>query len=1131
MNDPQLSDEQILEAALRCRTSVEIDVLLDQSCRGDRIKRRRIETRLDPSHTRTRATGDDDCHTREEHDLQISEVGSSIGPYKLEELIGEGGMGVVYRATQVTPVRREVAIKLIKPGLDTRQIIQRFEAERQALAMMDHPNIAHILDAGSTGAGRPYFVMELVDGQPITTYCDNRKLSLNQRLRLFCELCEAVQHAHHKGIIHRDLKPSNVLIVANDHKTLVRVIDFGLAKALQQKLTDQTLWTNYQNIIGTPLYMSPEQAEPLGLQVDTRSDVYSLGVMLYELLVGRTPFDAGEMSQASSETLRAILRDREPRRPSQRFAGLASEEQGQDLRPMIAARRHSDAHTWHWMLRGDLDWIVMKAIDRQRERRYDSPRALVDDINRFLRNEPVLASPPSALYRARKFTSRWRVPIAGALLVASVLIVATLVSLLFAREAIRLRAVAEQRTQSSLETAYSSDMRLASFALERGDCDQAVDLLQRWIPSSLSDDEQRDLRGVEWQLLCQTVMPPCELYPSNVRCAYSVCFSPDAKTLAVAGASGEILIFDSESHLVRDRIHANQGEVNGIAFSPDGTRLASAGDDGTIKVWEVATGNFVFQIQAHVGHAFQVAYSVDGTKIVSAGEGADFFVWDAFQGDRLGTFVGHTKTVEAIDISNCGRYVASVSSDSTGRIWDLETQTQLCPAQQLSGIGTAVRFSQDSTLLGFADLGGHATVVSVDRLGAADSSVYVAAHSEGVQSLDFFGRSNWLVTGDRGGVLRLWSPSPSSAAFGATEIDVVPKRSWKAHHHRIYGIASNIQGSSLISVCAGGNIRQWRLPEPTEHRDGQSPEFHAQQFAFLPDAVHAVGLTASGKAYYIDLHHSSKPEQLELPKLAWSRCAAVSDTLVAFGTTQGNQICLYNVPAKRVVAQRCFSSVDVHECEMRVSPNRRWMAISCQTQGVPAKLLNAQTLEPIADIPTNHSYDLQWQPHSDQLAVVSDHQIHLWDAQRQRLIRTLGSGTSPFKSLAFSRDGAFLAAAASDRSIHVWEIRTYSEKVIGRSIRNDPSSLAFSPDGQSLLAVDSHDGSILAWRTASWRFIGAPFRTLDIPVSLQFSPDGKTLGIVAVDSRPSDRFVASQSDANLLDLASPPSLRRLDSLR
>ena len=309
----------------------------------------------------------------------------------------------MFMAEQERPVRRTVALKIIKPGMDTRQVIARFEAERQALAMMDHPNIAKVLDAGATENGRPYFVMELVQGVPITEYCDQCNLTTRERLELFVTVCQAVQHAHQKGIIHRDIKPTNVLVAMQDGRPVPKIIDFGVAKAIDQRLTEHTLTTAFAQMVGTPLYMSPEQAELSPLGVDTRSDIYSLGVLLYELLTGTTPFDKDRLHAASYDELRRIIREEEPPRPSARISTLAA-----DLATTVAEHRRTDARRLQQTVRGELDWIVMKCLEKDRNRRYETANSLARDIERYLHDEPVQACPPSAAYRLRKFARRHR---------------------------------------------------------------------------------------------------------------------------------------------------------------------------------------------------------------------------------------------------------------------------------------------------------------------------------------------------------------------------------------------------------------------------------------------------------------------------------------------------------------------------------------------------------------------------------------------------------------------------------------------------------------------------------------------------------------------------------------------------
>ena len=431
--------KRIFHEALE-RGSEERAAYLDETCAGDAGLRDEVE-RLLGSHAELLVSGSPTLP--DDNGRPVAREGTSLGRYKLLQQIGEGGFGTVYMAEQQEPVRRKVALKVIKLGMDTKQVIARFEAERQALALMDHPNIARVLDAGATENGRPYFVMELVRGIPITDYCDQNKLTTRERLRLFLDVCSAVHHAHQKGIIHRDLKPSNVMVTLHDGRPVPKIIDFGIAKAMNQRLTEKTLFTAYEQFVGTPQYMSPEQAEMSGLDVDTRTDIYALGVILYELLTGTTPFDARKLREAGLDQIHRIIREEEPPRPSTRLSTLG------EAATTTAGHHRTDVAGLQRELRGDLDWIVMKALEKDRTRRFETANSLRLDVERHLASEPVLARPPSLGYRLQIFLRRHRVGVAVASFIALALLAGIALALTGLVQARRERAVARAEADAA----------------------------------------------------------------------------------------------------------------------------------------------------------------------------------------------------------------------------------------------------------------------------------------------------------------------------------------------------------------------------------------------------------------------------------------------------------------------------------------------------------------------------------------------------------------------------------------------------------------------------------------------------------------------------------------------------------
>ena len=599
------------------------------------------------------------------------------GRYKLIDEIGEGGMGTVWMAQQTEPVKRLVAAKLIKPGMDSKRVMARFEAERQALALMDHPNIARVLDGGETESGRPYFVMELVKGIPITKYCDDHHLTPRQRLELFLPVCHAIQHAHQKGVIHRDLKPSNVLVAQYDDRPVPKVIDFGVAKATGTPLTEQTLHTGFGAVVGTVEYMSPEQASLNQLDIDTRSDIYSLGVLLYELLAGSPPFSRKELETAGVLEMLRVIREREPPKPSTKLStaeGL----------PALAANRGTEPRRLTALLRGELDWIVMKALEKERSRRYETANGLAMDLQRYLADEPVQACPPSTGYRLRKFVKRNRGAVFMAAAVAGALIAGTAIAAWQAARATRAaKAETEQRERADLKADEAKTNELRALE-EKGRADQkAEESRQRLVRQYVSHgarhvDEGDWLGSLPWfvealalerdpqvQLMHRTrlgallrLAPRLEQVWTHDGWLTCARFSPDGTRVVTAGAGtdrlGVVQVWDARTgrptapplrHQSADRPPDWEQPVQSIAFSPDGKLLATE-KVREIVVWEAASGRRV-SAWDQPGYLHRMRFTPDGSRLLltwakSIGREASVYeaqAWDARTGKPVSPLI------------------------------------------------------------------------------------------------------------------------------------------------------------------------------------------------------------------------------------------------------------------------------------------------------------------------------------------------------------------------------------------------------------------------------------------------------------------------------------------------------------
>jgi WD40 repeat protein/serine/threonine protein kinase len=1038
----------------------------------------------------------------------VEASGTVIGAYKLLELIGEGGMGTVWMAQQTEPVKRLVALKLIKAGMDSKQVIARFEAERQALALMDHANISRVLDAGTTCAGRPYFVMDLVKGVPITKYCDEHRLTPRQRLELFIPVCQAVQHAHQKGIIHRDLKPSNVLVAPYDGKPIVKVIDFGVAKAAGQQLTERTLVTAFGAFVGTLEYMSPEQAELNNRDIDTRSDVYALGVLLYELLAGSPPFTRQELEKAGVLEMLRIIREQEPSKPSTKLStaeGL----------PTLASNRGTEPAKLTRLVRGELDWIVMKALEKDRNRRYETANSLAMDLQRYLADEPVLAYPPSVGYRVQKLLRRnW---ITVSLSLAALTVLAALGALAGGAKFVGQLRQEQERTQSAAaRLALQHGLTLC----ERGESGHGLIWLARCLELAPADALDLHQAGrANLAVWLHQVQPLRNAFRQDGPVS-SVAFSHDGRRLLVASHDRSVRWWDAaKGTLLTDTPGlVEREEVQNAAISPDGGALAVAlVNGGMVRIYRAANGALLHELP-HGAGVRAVAFHPKAGRLATASLDQHVRLWDLVTGQEIGPALRHDREARAAAFSHDGRWVLSGGADHKARVWDAETGAPVAVLPHTDEVWAIDGHPQHQRLIATACGDGKARIWDVER----GRVVKEFTHREIVWTVTFSPDGRYLLTGSGDGTAQLWevesgrpagpplahrdavwsvafSPDGEAMATGSYDGSV---RIWGVNAGRlasrelrhggpIQDAAFSPDGELLVTAGKDGNVRRWAANTTAEIGPPLSHKERVNSIAFSPDGK---TLLTGSYDHFARLWNAKTGDVIGQPQAHKHRIPAVAfrPDGQAFVTVSVDKTArLWSAATSEPIGEVMKHGAGVERAVF--SPDGRWLATSCM--GKRVYLWDAQSGRPLrAPMPYEAPVRaLASTPDSKALVIACDNgTTQLWDTQADRFVWKL-----PYKervlALAFDRAGRRLLTGAADGAARIWDAASGASLLATPMVHQDRVlAVAFSGDGETVL-TGSEDRTARLWNAATGRSLDLMVRHQSKVSIATFSPDGRTI--------------------------------------
>ncbi len=1125
-----------------------------------------------PENAPPHPSGTPDYHPQVEPGLVIA------GRYTLVQKIGEGGMGEVWVAKQTEPVKRKVALKLIKTGMDSKAVVARFEQERQALALMDHPNIARVLDGGMTPTGQPFFVMELVNGLPLNKFCDEMKLTPRERLELFVPICQAVQHAHQKGIVHRDLKPANILVTLIDAKPVPKVIDFGVAKATAGKLTDESMSTQFGAIVGTLEYMSPEQAGFSGEDIDTRADIYSLGVILYELLTGLRPLDAKRLKKAALMEMIRIIREEEPSKPSTR---LSTDES----LPSLAALRQMEPKKLMALLRGELDWVVMKCLEKQRERRYETANALSRDIQRYLADEVVEARPPSAGYRVMKFVRRNKGQVIAVSLVLIALlggIAGTTLGLLEARqqtekaraetdekeEAVRAEARrvierddalkrefdrGQERDKANKELEYRlgvSDVLLARVAYDDRDMPLAVELLDK-VPEKQ--------RGWEWRYRKQQTRGGLFTIYGHTGMVTSVAYSPDG-TRIVSGATrsgqpGEVKVWDARTGaLLLDLKGLPKLSQVCVAFSPDGKRIVTGGG-GAVQVWDAGTGKAMLELKGLEGNAASVAFSPDGTRIVTGGGTGDdqlgaVQLWDAGTGTALSQLEEHTRAVTNASFSPDGTRILTSSHDGTVRVWDVKTGKTLVELKGVVSSTGSVSFSPDGTRIVTcatsgkeSDRRGKATVWDARtgtvllELKGRPRAVQDTQFAQGAVGLGASfspdGTRILTVGGDSVGI----QATVRDARTGAELLELI------GQEDNVASASFSPDGMQIVTGSSDGRVKVWDAGTGTARVELKGHTTWMNSVAFSPDGTRIVA-GGYGEAKVWDAWTGTplfdlKGHKGDLGCVAFSPDGARIVTgggdgrageVKVWDTRTGAMLLELKGVRKRVAAVAYSPDGSRILTGGGGPPGDGGPPVGNQPGDSPAtgaKVWDAQTGTLQFELEGASTWVASASFSSDGTRILTsggmfsgDGHPMIWDARTGKLQKELKVNIQTMPTVAFNKAGTLIAGGCDRGRVRVWDAETGAELFDLKAHMGEVKTVVFSPDGQRIVS-GGLDKTVKVWDAHTGTALLELKGFKGGVTSLSFNADGTRLviGTRGEDLKPGER--AKPGEVLVLDARLP----------